>query len=67
VYFVYLQGDFELIQARLQARAAHYMPSDLLRSQFADLEPPSPAEALTVPIDQPPAAVIQAIRQALGI
>jgi gluconokinase len=41
VWFVYLQGSFELIHERISARQNHYMKSDLLRSQFATLEDPS--------------------------
>lgn len=67
VKFIYLQGDFDLIWSRMQARSAHYMPPALLHSQFADLEPPAPSEALVVSIDQPPAAIIAAIGEALGI
>jgi gluconokinase len=42
--FVYLQGDFDLLGARLAARVGHYMPASLLASQFAALEPPTPDE-----------------------
>lgn len=42
--FVYLQGDFDLLGARLAARVGHYMPASLLASQFAALEPPAPDE-----------------------
>ena len=41
VYFVFLEGPEELIQERMQARQGHYMPSSLLKSQFADLENPT--------------------------
>ncbi|GAB3019885.1 gluconokinase [Niabella terrae] len=42
--FVYLQGDYETIQRQLAARKSHFMPADLLRSQFQTLEPPTAAE-----------------------
>jgi len=43
-------------------RAGHFMPPALLDSQFATLEPPGVDEAaVTVDIDQPPEAVIEAI------
>ncbi|MFX6226047.1 gluconokinase, partial [Acinetobacter baumannii] len=38
--FVYLAGDFSLIDARMTARVDHFMPPSLLQSQFATLEPP---------------------------
>lgn len=39
VIFVHLAGPAELIEARMTARAEHYMPSSLLASQVATLEP----------------------------
>ena len=41
--FVHLRGDIELIRARLDARRHSYMPTSLLESQFAALEPPRDA------------------------
>ncbi|TNM89695.1 hypothetical protein fugu_003929 [Takifugu bimaculatus] len=40
IYFLFLHGDFELLNQRVLARKGHYMKADLLRSQFDDLEPP---------------------------
>lgn len=40
IYFLFLHGDFELIQQRILARRGHYMKESLLRSQFDALEPP---------------------------
>ncbi|WP_355660907.1 gluconokinase [Halomonas salifodinae] len=58
--FLYLEGDFATIRGRLAGRQDHYFKGDdMLRSQFAQLEPPGPDEASTVPIDQPPARVLQ--------
>ena len=52
VRIVYLQGTRELIAARLAARKNHFMPPDLLDSQFKTLEPPDPGEnPVTVSID----------------
>jgi gluconokinase len=50
VRFVYLKGTYDEIKARLDHRHGHFMPESLLRSQFADLEEPSEAEALPVDI-----------------
>jgi gluconokinase len=44
VVFVYLAGTRELIGQRLAARTDHFMPSALLDSQLATLEPPGPDE-----------------------
>jgi len=43
--WVHLHGQPELLRERLQARKNHYMPSSLLDSQLATLEPPSADEA----------------------
>ena len=45
---VYLHGSFELIHARIAERKHRYMPSELLESQFATLEPPARAIAIDV-------------------
>lgn len=50
VTFVHLAGSRELIASRMGARTGHYMPTSLLDSQFAALEPPGPEEAITVDI-----------------
>jgi gluconokinase len=61
VKFVHLAGNREVIAARMAARTGHYMPTSLLDSQFAALEPPDPNEAVTVDIDQPLDAIIAAV------
>jgi gluconokinase len=51
ILFVYLDGSYELIDARIKARKHHFMPESLLKSQFATLEKPAADEnAITVPI-----------------
>jgi len=50
--FVFLQGSFDLIWERMQARQNHYMRAEMLHSQFDDLEPPGVDEAIIVDIDQ---------------
>ncbi|MBJ7223037.1 MULTISPECIES: gluconokinase [unclassified Brenneria] len=51
--FLYLKGSFDLILARHKARAGHFMPTELLKSQFDALEEPGSDEpdVLTVDID----------------
>jgi gluconokinase len=62
VVFVHLVGTRAVIAARMRVRAGHFMPPALLDSQFATLEPPGVDEAaVTVDIDQPSEAVIEAI------
>lgn len=49
--FIYLKGSFEVIMARLQARSGHFMPTDLLKSQFDALEEPGADEKDVVCVD----------------
>jgi gluconokinase len=63
VEFVYLKGSYELILHRLKSRADHYMPSDLLDSQFDALEEPS--QALEIDASQSPDCIIQTIQDRL--
>lgn len=66
VTFVHLSGSRDLIASRMAARTGHYMPTSLLDSQFAALEPPGPDEAITVDIDQTLPAITDAILSQLG-
>lgn len=61
VRFVHLAGSRDIIAARMAARTGHYMPTTLLDSQFATLEAPEPDEALTLDIDAPLKALVDAI------
>ena len=68
VTFVFLRGSYEEIEARLRSRFGHFMPADLLESQFADLQPPEPDEpAITVDIGSPPGAIAEEIVERLGL
>ncbi|MFA3759066.1 gluconokinase [Yersinia sp. 2544 StPb PI] len=51
--FIYLKGSFDVIMERLKARSGHFMPTDLLKSQFDALEEPGSDEpdVLCVDID----------------
>lgn len=42
--FIYLKGDFEVIESRLKARKGHFFKTDMLRTQFAALEEPQADE-----------------------
>ena len=54
VLFVHLNGSRALIAERMRERQGHFMPTSLLDSQFAALEPPAPEElAITVDIAAP--------------
>ena len=57
--FIYLNGSFELIKSRLEARKDHFMPIELLKSQFETLEPPT--RAISVSISKKPDQIIEEI------
>lgn len=65
VKFVYLKGSFELIEQRLKLRQGHYMKANLLRTQFDSLEESN--NAIVVEINQPPAAIVQQIKNRLHL
>jgi len=60
---VYLKGSFELIQARLAQRHHHFMPPELLASQFDILE--EPTDALTIDAAWPPETITARIKEHL--
>ena len=64
VRWVYLKGDFALIEARLLARKGHYMKAGLLQSQFAALE--EPGDATIVDIAEAPAKIAERLMKQLG-
>jgi gluconokinase len=64
--FIHLHGDVALVAARQAARQDHFMPSSLVASQFATLEPPAPEERIiTLDVAAPPAALADAAVAAL--
>ncbi|XP_048147726.1 probable gluconokinase isoform X3 [Corvus hawaiiensis] len=44
ILFVHLDGPKDIIAGRLEKRRGHFMPPELLKSQFDTLEPPSAPE-----------------------
>lgn len=64
IAFVHLYGSSALIRTRMEARD-HFMPPGLLASQFEALEPPE--NALTLSVEAPPAALVEAIVGHLGL
>jgi gluconokinase len=62
VAFVHLDGTKEMIAERLNKRLDHFMPSSLLDSQLATLEPLDPDEAgIVVRLGQRPADEVSEI------
>ena len=66
VHLLDLEGDAALIAGRLTGRHGHFMPPELLDSQFEALEEPGPEEnPITVSIAEQPAAIVARIIAAL--
>lgn len=63
ISFVHLDGSFELIKSRLEKRKGHFMPINLLQSQFDALEPPS--KEITVSIEETPTKIVKNILKEL--
>ena len=64
VQFIYLKGSKHLILQRMKSRSNHYMPPELLDSQFDALE--EPANAVVVSIDQPPKEIVNQILKSMS-
>lgn len=61
IQWVFLDGDFELIKARIDRRQNHFMSSRLLADQFNTLEIPD--YGLTISINQNPEEIVNQILQ----
>lgn len=67
VRLIYLKGDMALIARRIAVRHEHFMPPDLLRSQFAALEEPGADENPVVAAIEPsPREIVRRIVAALA-
>ena len=64
VDWIFLDGSFEVIAKRMRARANHYMPESLLRSQFEALE--RPEDAICISIELSAAEQVEAALSALA-
>lgn len=58
---IYLEGSFDLIRQRMEARHTHYMKAEMLQSQFDTLEPPSPHNTLIINIQENLDSIIRQI------
>jgi gluconokinase len=65
VHFVLLNGDPEVLQARLAHRQHEFMNPALLESQIETLEPPP--DAITIDIELPVDEQVRRTRAALGL
>jgi len=65
VYWVLLQGSFELIKKRMEDRKDHFMPAGLLSSQFDALEIPD--NCITIDISNSPDKIVEMIISQIDI
>ncbi len=66
--FVHLAGDREIVARRVAGRPGHFMPTALVDSQFATLEPLGADEnGVTIDLDQPIDALVDACVAALAV
>lgn len=63
VKFIYLRGDYDCIQRRVQQRR-HFVSSVLLRSQFDTLE--EPKNAIEVDVSHPPEVIVEEILERIN-
>ena len=67
VRIVHLAGPRELVAQRLAARRGHFMPLELLDSQYAALEPLAPDEpGITVDLTSTPDQIADEVLHTLG-
>jgi gluconokinase len=59
IYWVFLDGSYELILERMKKRQGHFMPPSLLQSQFDTLE--RPTDAIRVDITKPITEIVNQI------
>jgi len=68
VKFVFLRGDYALLEKQLRSRHGHFMNPALLQSQFDDLEEPQPDEhALTIQLGRTSQAIVEEIQAKLHL
>ena len=67
IRIIFLDGAYDLLANRMTARANHFMPTSLLDSQLATLEPPSPNEnPIHIDVAHSVTAVISQLLEALS-
>jgi gluconokinase len=65
IKFVFLRGDYELLQARLESRKGHFMKPTMLKSQFETLE--EPENSIDIDIKDAPEKIVEDIIQTLSV
>ena len=68
VKFVFLRGDYPVVEKQLRSRHGHFMNAALLQSQFDDLEQPQPDEnVLTIELGRTPEQIVERIEANLNL
>ena len=68
VKFVFLRGDYALVEKQLRSRHGHFMNTALLQSQFDDLEQPRADENVsTIELGPMPEEIVQRIEAKLNL
>jgi gluconokinase len=68
VRYVFLRGNYAVIEKQLRRRRGHFMNPDLLRSQFTDLEEPGSDEnVLTIELGRTPQEIVEEIKTRLRL
>ena len=68
VKFVFLGGDYALVEKQLRSRRGHFMNAVLLQSQFEDLEEPQLDEnLLTIELGRTPEEIVERIKAELNL
>ncbi len=66
--FVFLRGDYAVVEKQLHNRKRHFMNAALLQSQFDDLEEPQPDEnVLTIELGRTPENIVERIKAKLNL
>lgn len=67
VFFVFLDGDHDVLRSRLSKRAGHFMPPGLLDSQLGIIEPLGPdEEGATVDLNQNIEGMVQSAEEVIA-
>jgi gluconokinase len=68
VKFVFLRGDYALVEKQLRSRHGHFMSPGLLHSQFDALEEPQPNEnVITIELGRTPEEIVGKIKATLHL
>ena len=68
VKFVFLRGDYALVEKQLRSRHGHFMNTALLQSQFDHLEQPQSDEnVLTIELGRTPEEIVRRIEANLNL